>query len=272
MLDIRLPSKKYTAGSKNMINRIWNGEVGLGWAFWGIGLGGFALPLGVLLFWWMLLGEGASFSFANLLFIILGFIPTVVVWRTASRGALNFWKKAAKGVIFFSVLSGFFIMVLAPIGIFVHNIGKALTPEFYENTSLLTDNAPAFFKKHTGIEIPEGAKVAHAVYYRRPVMDYEFGLHVILDASNGNLREWIKTALPFGEKLTITKPDRGLEWNAEGLKCNDVKRSEAKFTMPICGLSEAPIRHFKHRLRLDRVVTLTVLEDHNLIWLYETSW
>ena len=165
-----------------MSNRIWNGEVGLGWAFWGIGLGGFALPLGVLLFWWMLLGEGASFSFANLLFIILGLIPTVVVWRSASRGVPNFWKNAAKGVIFFSVLSGFFIMVLAPIGIFVHNIGKALTPEFYENTSLLTDNAPAFFKKHTGIEIPEGAKVAHAVYYRRPVMDYEFGLHVILDA------------------------------------------------------------------------------------------
>ena len=272
MRDIRLPSKMYTMRSKIMINRIWNGEVGLGWAFWGIGLGGFAFPLGVLLFWWMLLGEGASFSFANLLFIVLGLIPTVVVWRTASRGAPNFWKNAAKGVIFFSVLSGFFIMVLAPIGIFVHNIGKALTPEFYENTSLLTDNAPAFFRRHTGIEIPEGAKVAHAVYYRRPVMDYEFGLHVILDASKLNLREWIKTARPFGEKLKITKPDRGLEWNAEGLKCNDVNRSEAKFTMPICDLSEAPIWHIKHRLRLDRVVTLTVLEDHNLIWLYETSW
>jgi hypothetical protein len=87
-----------------------------------------------------------------------------------------------------------------------------------------------------------------------------------------NLRNWIETARPFGEKLKITKPDRSLEWNAEGLNCNDVNRSEAKFTMPICGLSGAPIWHIKHRLRLDRVVTLTVLEDHNLIWLYETSW
>ncbi len=75
------------ANRENMINRIWNGEVGLGWAFWGVGLGGFALPLGVLLFWWMLLGEGSSFSFANLVFIILGFIPTVVVYDLDLRNS-----------------------------------------------------------------------------------------------------------------------------------------------------------------------------------------
>ena len=255
-----------------MINRLWTGEVSLGWAFWGIGFGGVSFPLAVFLFWWMYINQGSSFFFANLLFIVVGVIPTVIVWRSASQGVSTFWKKAAKWAIFFSVVSGFFILVLAPIGFIVNKFAKTLTPEFYENTTRLIATAPQYFWEHTGLDIPEGAKVAHVVYYRRPGVDYEFGHHVILDASNVNLREWIETARPFGKKLEITKPDRGLEWNAEGLKCNDANRPEAEITMPICGLSEAPIWHIKHRLRLDHVVTLTVLEDHNLIWLYETSW
>ncbi|MDP6417014.1 MAG: hypothetical protein QGG54_18560, partial [Gammaproteobacteria bacterium] len=67
---------------------------------------------------------------------------------------------------------------------------------------------------------------------------------------------------------------RDLEWNADGLKCDDTDRAERKFTQPICDLIAAPRTawQIEKRLDLDHMVTLTVIESHKLIWLYETSW
>ena len=58
-----------------------------------------------------------------------------------------------------------------------------------------------------------------------------------------------------------------------GLKCNDLARPEGKFIGPVCRLGRgSEVWQAERRLRLDRVVTLTVLEEDSLIWLLETSW
>ena len=260
-----------------MLERIWRGEISLVWAFWGFGLGGLTFPLAALLFWVMFLPFtlGAQFSepsfwFANLIFIFLGVIPTTVVWRSASRTISKVWGDMAKVYIFLSISVG---LVLSPVVLIGMDIKHRLTPEFYENTPEFRSVAPGFFRKHTGIDIPEGARLAHVAYRRHGTMDYEFSYHVILDAGGMDLEKWISTAEPLGSNLQKIKPEQDLEWNSGGLTCDDLARPEGKFTGPICRLGRgSEVWQAEKRLRLDRVVTLTVLEEDNLIWLLETSW
>jgi len=82
------------------------------------------------------------------------------------------------------------------------------------------------------------------------------------------------TALPFGEPIKRSKPDPGLEWNSEGLKCDEPERPESRITLPICNAvkSGATAWHIKKRIDLDHVVTLTIFPKEKLIWFYETSW
>ena len=262
-----------------MLKRIWRGEMGLGWAFWGIGFGGLTFPLAALFFWVMLLPFSAlSFGVANLIFICFGVIPTIIVWKSASRTVSKVWGDLAKIYIVISITFG---LIVAPVGLIGMEITQRLTPEFYENTPDLQLQASELFRNHItrktktiGIDMPEGSKLAHVAYYREGVMDYEFGFHVILNTKDMDLGKWISSAKPFGSNLELMTPKRDLEWNAEGLKCAELDRPEGEYTQPVCNLVNSPrkVWQAEKRLRLDRLVTLTVLEDHNLIWLYETSW
>ena len=272
-----------------MLKRIWRGEISLGWAFWGVGLGGllFALLIGVA-------GAGAivamvggtkappapvwffgvMFSVAGLAFIGGFTVPAIVIWRSASRSSSKLWRRIAKSYVVAGALSLVLLPPVAFMALFIAYFDSATTPEFYENTTKLQTEAAEFFKEHTGLDMPEGSKLAHVAYFRRGTMDYEFSHHLILDAKDMDLKKWIAETIPFGSILVKTTPELDLEWNADGLKCDDTDRPEGQFTGPICDLAAKPrpVWQVEKRLRLDRMVTLTVIEDHNLIWLYEASW
>ena len=178
-------------------------------------------------------------------------------------------------------------VIIAPIVYVYQDITWKLTPEFYENTAELRQEAPSFFKKHTGLDIPVGAKLVHVAYNRDAVLDYEANHHVILDASGMDLKKWISTAKPFGKNLRMKSPFSTLGWTSYGLKCEEriKKEAESKITpnfpkkpvseyvMPICRLmvSGREVWQVVKRLRLDRLVTLVVLEDEKLIWLQEIN-
>ena len=282
-----------------MLKRIWRGEISLGWAFWGVGLGGLfplfallfvvagvgaigamvsgikALPLPVRFFGLQFFdGSGVMFSVAGLAFIGGFTVPAIVIWRSASRSSSKLWRRIAKSYVVAGALSLVLLPPAAFTALFIAYFDSATTPEFYENTTKLQTEAAEFFKEHTGLDMPEGSKLAHVAYFREGTMDYEFGYHLILDAKDMDLKKWIAEARPFGSILVKTTPELDLEWNADGLKCDDTDRPEGKFTGPICDLAAKPrpAWQVEKRLRLDRMVTLTVIEDHNLIWLYETSW
>ena len=290
-------SKDRTVLRMKKLNQIWRGEISLAWAYWGVGLLGlypvFAFFSGLLNFGWTAAGFKAfplpfrmfslqTFGTPSLATLLVGLVvfniflvvPSKVIWRSANRSSTKFWRRSAKGHV---VVSCIFVILGPPIAFFVIAglyIQSALTPEFRENTPTLIAEAPALFIHHTNISIPKGAVIAHTVYYRLPVMDYEFGNHIILDASKINLKGWMDTALPFGEPIKRSKPDPGLEWNSEGLKCDEPERPESRITLPICNAvkSGATAWHIKKRIDLDHVVTLTIFPKEKLIWFYETSW
>ena len=268
-----------------MLKRIWRGEISLGWAFWGVGLGGllFALLIGVA-------GAGAivamvggtkappapvwffgvMFSVAGLAFIGGLTVPAIVIWRSASRSSPKLWRRIAKSYVVAGALS---LVLLPPMAFMAPFISRA-TPEFYENTTKLQNEAPEFFREHTGLGIPEGSKLAHVSFYRYATLNYEFGHHLILDAKDMDLKKWIAEARPFGSILVKTTPELDFEWNPNGLKCDSPDRSGRKFTEPICDLvaKPKPVWQVEKRIDTDHVVTLTVLEKEKLIWLYDTSW
>ena len=234
-------------GIRLIINKIWQGDIHLAWAFWGVGLCGLAIPVGLIFFWPMILTVFfcCSHSF-NTILIILFFLfwfvlfcvfcvfPSIVIWRSASKTSSELWgflTKAAYMVI--TILVG---VIIAPIVYVYQDITWRLTPEFYENTAELRQEAPSFFKKHTGLDIPVGAKLVHVAYNRDAVLDYEANHHVILDASGMDLKKWISTAKPFGKNLQKIRPRRDLEWNADGLKCEERSNKEPKAEniIPIC--------------------------------------
>lgn len=278
----------------NIIKRIWIGDISLGWAFWGVGLGGLLFPFIAILStmvgfvsisiliqnikavplpmrFFALEFAGGSWIFflcAGISLVFIFLIPAVVIWRSASNSISKLWRRLAKGYV---VISGIASFVVVPpmffLLMFIEHMDRALTPEFYENTAELNAEAPALFKNHTGIEIPEGAKIIHTAYFRRPVMDYEFGSHIVIDASAIDLRSWLETTHPFGVSIAKQVPERGLEWDSEGLICTPRFEAICKFVA-----SPRSIWHHKKRLDIDHVVTLTVMEKEKLIWLYETSW
>jgi len=69
-------------------------------------------------------------------------------------------------------------------------------------------------------------------------MDYEASHHIILDASGMDLKKCISSAKPFGLNLQKIKPERDLERNADGLKCEERSKKEpkAEYIIPICRL------------------------------------
>ena len=284
-----------------MFRRIWRGEISLGWAFWSVGLGGLfplfavlfaivgvlaiggtvssikAVPLPIRFFGFQFFQDLAfmlKLAAVGLTLVCLFTVPATVVWRSASRSSSKLWRRLAKSYVVLGALSFPLLPPVAFLTMFWLYFSDRITPEFYENTPQLLGEAEGFFKKHTGLDIPEGTRLAHVVYSRKPVMDYEATQHVILDASGMDLQKWIASARPFGSGLAQTTPERDLEWNADGLKCEDTDRPEGKFTKPICDLVAVPRTtwQIEKRLGVDHMVTLTVLEDHNLIWLLEANW
>ena len=281
----------------NIINKIWQGDIHLAWAFWGVGLCGLAIPVGLIFFWPMILTVFfcCSHSF-NTILIILFFLfwfvlfcvfcvfPSIVIWRSASKTSSELWGLLTKAYMVITILVG---VIIAPIVYVYQDITWRLTPEFYENTAELRQEAPSFFKKHTGLDIPVGAKLVHVAYNRDAVLDYEANHHVILDASGMDLKKWISTAKPFGKNLRMKSPFSTLGWTSYGLKCEEriKKEAESKITpnfpkkpvseyvMPICRLmvSGREVWQVVKRLRLDRLVTLVVLEEEKLIWLQEVN-
>jgi hypothetical protein len=220
----------------NIINKIWQGDIHLAWAFWGVGLCGLAIPVGLIFFWPVILNLmfGAHLlRDASLLFFLFCVFPSVVIWRSASRTSSELWGLLTKAYMVITILVG---VIIAPIVYVYQDITWKLTPEFYENTAELRQEAPSFFKKHTGLDIPVGAKLVHVAYNRDPVIDYEANHHVILDASGMDLKKWISTAKPFGKNLRKIRPRRDLEWNADGLKCEERSNKEPKAEniIPIC--------------------------------------
>lgn len=278
----------------SLFRRIWQGDINLGLAFWGLGLGGLLFPI-IAIFTSMVgfvsisiliqeikavplpmrfFGLGFAggpwvlYMCAGIVLIFTFMVPARIIWRAASKSPSKLWRRLAKAYV---VVFGLGSFVVAPPVVFFlmffAHLDRVLTPEFSENTGKLNTEAPALFRKLTGIEIPKGAQIIHTAYFRRPVMDYEFGNHIVIDASGMDLSSWIKNAHPFGIPLLTQIPEYGLEWSNEGLYCT------LKFEA-ICKLVTKPfsVLHHKKRLDLDHVVTLTVLEKEKLIWLYETSW
>jgi len=273
-----------------MIGRIWRGEIGLAWAFWGVGLLGLypliALLLGSVSLGWLatvakslpitirfallpFFGSGGFKALATGAALLVLIVPTVVIWRSAKRSSSRASRVIAKTYVIFAALAA---LTGPPVMLFVLAMllfTAAIEPEHQADTPELLSKAPARFVELTGVELPKGARVVHAVYYRHGTMDYEFGSHIVVDASNLNIREWARTSRPFGIRLKPTLPEnQSLEFNAEGLDCGLSKLKA------ICRYVETPTRtwHYKKRLRMDRVVSITVLEKANIIWLYETSW
>ena len=274
-------------GIRLIINKIWQGNIHLAWAFWGVGLCGLAIPVGLIFFWPVILNLmfGAHLlRDASLLFFLFCVFPSVVIWRSASKTSSELWGLLTKAYMVITILVG---VIIAPIVYVYQDITWKLTPEFYENTANLSRRAPSFFKKHTGLDIPVGAKLVHVAYNRDAVMDYEANHHVILDASGMDLKKWISTAKPFGKNLRMKSPFSTLGWTSYGLKCEEriKKEAESKITpnfpkkpvseyvMPICRLmvSGREVWQVVKRLRLDRLVTLVVLEEEKLIWLQEVN-
>jgi hypothetical protein len=284
-----------------MLRRIWRGEISLGWAFWGIGLGGLfplfavlfgivgalaiggmvgsikAIPLPIRFFGFMFFRDLAfmlKLAATGLILICAFTVPATVIWRSASKSSSKLWRRIAKSFVVLGALSFPLLPPAAFLTAFFLYFNERMTPEFYENTPQLQSEAAEFFKGHTGLDIPEGSQLAHVVYHRLPVMDLEDFHHVILDAGDMDLQKWIASARPFGSSLAQITPERDLDWNDGGLECNAIDRPEGKFTKPICDLVSAPrkIWQIEKQLNLDNMVTLTVLEDHKLIWLLETNW
>ena len=84
-------------------------------------------------------------------------IPSIVIWRSAKNASGIFWGRLAKYYVAF-----FAILMLSD-----------MLPEyeFDENTAELKFDAPEFFRQHTGIDIPKGARIAHVAYERPAVME-----------------------------------------------------------------------------------------------------
>lgn len=279
-----------------MLKRIWRGEISLGWAFWGIGLGGSFILFAVLSGFVgiaavgvivkdikglglpiRILGGQATLGYGFLSIIIFlalvsAFaVPAIVIWRSATRNSSKLWRRLAKSYV---VFGGSTALLAPPIGFVILSLSyieDALTPEFYENTTELKADAPGFFKDHTGLDTPNGATIAHVVFERPAVMDYEATHQLILDAKEIDLKAWIKMVRPFGLEFVRTVPKPSLEWRSDGLRCSDRQRS---LTGQVCDLVAHPreVWHLTKRLRSDRVVTLIVLEEQKLIWLSEANW
>jgi hypothetical protein len=273
-----------------MIKRIWNGEIGLGWAFWGMGLLGtypfFGLIIGTVLFGAIVAGSKMlplpfrlmslqMFGSSSLpLMIGAGFgllflcIPSVVIWRAANSSTSKLWRRLAKSYVVFAVSTLLLGPPLLLLMIFLSYMQEALTPEHLIDTPHLVSDAPAIFEKRIGIPFPEGTNVAHVIYIRHPVLDYEFDYHLIINAEAIDLDGWTETARPFGNKLVRQLPKMGLEWSTDGLDCDN------RVNQSICNLVGDPkeILHLRHQVDLDNIVTLTIIEEDKLIWLHETQW
>ncbi len=273
-----------------MIWRIWRGQIGLGWAFWGIGMLGL-YPLIALVIGTVSLGSiaaGAKFIPLPIRFAVLSFfgstpvkslaivvallaliVPTIVILRSAERSSSRIKRFLAKSYAIASVILAVSAPPLALIVFVAISFSERLTPEHAEDTPELLAEAPAKFLELTGVDFPSRGRVAHAVYYRYAVMDYEFGSHIVVDASDLDVREWVRASRPFGVQLEMVLPeDHGNEFNATGLDCTFPKLET------ICSYVAAPTPtwHYKKRLDLDHVVSITVFEEAKVIWLYETSW
>jgi hypothetical protein len=275
---------------ESMLKRIWTGNINLAWAFWGIGLLGtyplFALMIGIILLGVLISNThilplpfrmmslqmfggssmplliGAGFGFLAL------FTPSIVIWRAANNTISKLWRRAAKSYVVLAIILTFIGPPFVLFMIFISYMEVALTPEHLIDTPQLTSEAPKLFKKHTGLSMPPNTNVAHVVYQRYPVLDYEFDHHVIINAEMIDLEEWADTARPFGNKLVRQLPKTGLEWSTEGLDCS------IRVTQSICNLVKEPreVLHLRHQIDIDNVVTLTIMEDDKLIWLHETQW
>ena len=273
-----------------MIRRIWRGQIGLAWAFWGVGVLGL-YPLIALIIGTVSLGSiAASAKFVPLpiRLVVLSFfgstpvqslaivlalsaliVPTVVIWRSAKRSSSKPKRFLAKSYVIAAAILAVAAPPIAVLGFAAIIINERLTPEHEEDTPELLAEAPAKFLELTGVEFPSRGRVAHAVYYRYPVLDYEFGSHIVVDASDLDVREWVRASRPFGVQLeTVLPEDHGLEFNATGLDCTLPKLDT------ICNFvtTPTPTWHYKKRLDLDHVVSITVFEEAKVIWLYETSW
>jgi hypothetical protein len=274
-----------------LLIRAWRGEIGLGWAFWGVGLMGtypvFAVIFGIIggltiggitgLIEVGLLGESRLTSFLHIrlvstvtLVATFYMIPSTVIWRSAEKSPS---KKLANLAQYYTGF-GVFLPLIVFGGILAVDFRDRITPEFYENTPAFKNQAAENFKRLTTLDMPVGSQLAHTAYFRAGTLDYEFNFHIILDATNMDLKQWIETARPFDLKLIQTTPVADLEWSSNGLICDDLERPEAKYTKPICELVSNPraVWHAAKRIKMDRVVTLTILEDPKLIWLSEASW
>ena len=240
-----------------MIRRIWRGQIGLAWAFWGVGMLGLYPLIAVLLFF----GSTPVKSLA----IVVAIVPTIVIWRSANRSSSRVKRFIAKSY----VIAAPFVIQFVVLAALLILMQGSLVPEHEEDTPELLAEAPAKFLELTGIEFPKRGRLAHAVYYRNGTLDYEFGSHIVVDVSDLDIREWVRVSRPFGIQLETTLPeDQELEFNATGLNCTLPKLET------ICSYVAAPTPtwHYQKRLALDRVVSITVFEAAKVIWLYETSW
>jgi hypothetical protein len=284
---------------ESMLKRIWCGEITVGWAFWGVGLGGLFPVFAIILGFWgtfvltallssttsvpsyirAALSAGLStqslymFWFPFLLGAILIF-QTVSIWRSSSRHSSKLWRGTTKGIV---MLSWLFVFTIPPVTI-VSFLLWAFTPERYVDTSDFKEQAPAFFEELTNLPYPEGVTIAQVSWYR---IVEEFGHHLVLDASNINLDEWLRTSKPFGKPMERITPERSIELNADGLTCNepDTKVDPSNgpnhpLVIVSCELMTNPreIWMAQHRHRSDWMRTIIVDEKYEMIWLQETEW
>ena len=95
---------------KHRIVRVWNGNLGLGQAFWGVGLGGlFLVLLGLNVALYIAEQMVASHPYMGIIttgivaaiYAVYAF-QTVAIWRASNKSSAKYWRRAVKTVILFS--------------------------------------------------------------------------------------------------------------------------------------------------------------------------
>lgn len=183
-------------------------RIGPAWAFFAIGLFGlhhiFAVPFG----YFAILGALELFKFAPLhfrllsmelglgvtigliclpIYLVLSLFPARVIWTSTRRVS----KKWLWILLRFHVLGGLLISLLAPPSFTVLLLHSAFevrtTPKLAINDDDFIKEAKSSAKFDHFFDVPNGAETILSVYYKYPVLDFEFDNSLILIL---NEKEW----------------------------------------------------------------------------------
>ena len=183
-------------------------RIGPAWAFFAIGLFGLhqilAVPFGYLAILGSLeffkvvplhyrllsmeLGLGMTIGLICLpIYLVLSLFPARVIWTSTSRISKN-WLRV---LLRFHVLGGLLVSVLVPPSFTVLLLHSAFetrtTPKLVINHDDFIKEAKSSVKYDHFFNVPNGAETILSVYYKYPVLDFEFDNSLILTLDE---KEW----------------------------------------------------------------------------------